>query len=52
MPAAAQNPAQPPAKSPDNGLKPEQMEVIQRLNAEFKDQRAQVGRLPDSLVRQ
>jgi hypothetical protein len=49
---AAQTPAQSPAKPNNDGLTPEQIEMVQRLSADFKDLRAQVGRLPDGLVRQ
>jgi hypothetical protein len=50
--AAAQAPARPPAKSPNDGLTPEQLDIVQRIGADLKDLRAQVGRLPDNLVRQ
>jgi hypothetical protein len=50
--AAAQAPAQPPAKSANDGLTPEQVEMVQRIAADLKDLRAQVGRLPDGQMRQ
>ncbi len=51
----AQTPAQPPAKSPNNGnsgLTPEQMEMVQRLAADVKVLRAHINRLPDGQARQ
>jgi hypothetical protein len=48
----AQAPAQPPANSSNNGLTPEQIEMVQRLAVDVKDLRAQINRLPDGQARQ
>jgi len=53
VPTGAQAPAQPPAaKSPANGLTPEQLDLVQRIGADLKDLRAQVNRLSDGQMRQ
>jgi hypothetical protein len=45
-------PAQPAAKTNTNGLTPDQIEITQRIAADFKDLRAQIARLPDGQTRQ